>query len=708
MENKLIQFDSVPDNGSGIENNREGLLSRVVTRQYKLILFTSVAFLALAGAYAFLSPEKHQVKSRIYVERNSPRLMAEQSDIMSGSRNYLSAQAELIKSMPIISEMLSNPDIAVSLQQAGVTDPVYFLREKIDVNVGLKDDLISISGIDRNPIWMSNIINSMVDTYISYNNRLNNNTSKEVLELLQREKLKSHNELETKQKKLVELARSSGVLSSGREGDNIELVKLAKMAEVLTEAELELNSIQTLYDTVNSLVGQPDQIKAIATANGEYASYITEENSLRLRLQALEMKLKKFEQQATGQHPSVHATLEEIASVRRQIADNTARLAKDYLDSIIQKWVICSRNVNEQKKRFDEQKSVAWALNSKETEYTLLKNDIKRLEDICATLDRRIKEESVSAGAESMKVTILERADILSSELATNRTRLSAMGLIAGLWLGLVLGFMRELSDKNVRSIDDVNEATSMPLLGVVPSMDSNGSIRKHGLTAQLGASSKAAEAFREVWSSLYYQGLVSGHKVIMVTSPQAGDGKSVISSNLAITIAHSGARVLLIDADLRRPSQAKIHDSHFWRKHGLSTVLEYGLDSLADCIETTSITGLDLLSSGPAESLHCDLLAGKVFRDMLEVLKTKYDRIIIDAPPVLDIADSRIMASASDDTLLVVRADKSGRSQCAMATAILSSVGADIAGVVINDAVQKKNKYGYSNSKYSYISSAR
>ncbi len=691
---------------SGVGRGGEGLLSRVLLRRYKLIIVCGFVCTVLMGAYLLFSPAKLKVSSRLYVKRNSPRLMVDQNDIMSDSKNYLSAQAELIKSMPIISEMLSNPDIVKGLHQSGVRDHVKFLREAIDVNVGLKDDLITISGVSASPIWMSNIINSMVDTYISYNSRLNNRTSYEVAQHLLREKSISEAELKAKQQKLIELARESGIVSEGSEVDNIELVKLAKMAEVLTEAEMEFTSIEILYKTVNSLSGQPDQIKAIALADGSYPGYIQEENALRLKLVELENRLGKLQQEATGQHPAVYATMEEIAGVRRQIAENTARLAKNYLDSIIQKWVICSRNVDEQKRLFEKQKSVAWALNSQATEYAILKSEIKSLEDTCSTFDQRIKEETVSASSDSMNVIILERADIISSVSATSYSKVLAIGLIAGLWLGLFLGFVRELTDKHVHSLEDVNEATRLPLLGIVPRLDSKDGFRRHGMVTQLEAASPASEAFREIWSALYFQGRRFNQRVIMITSPQQGEGKSVVASNLAITMAHSGAKVLLIDADLRRPSQHKIHSSSVARRSGLSNVLECGLDLLNDSISSTSILNLDLISSGPGTAIHCDLLAGDIFSNMLEVLRGNYDRIIIDAPPVLDVADARIMASVCDSTLVVVRADKSFRDHCSLATSMLTSLGADIAGVVVNDALNDKKRYGYYKSSYTYTAS--
>ncbi|MBN2064205.1 MAG: polysaccharide biosynthesis tyrosine autokinase [Sedimentisphaerales bacterium] len=708
MEYQQIQPEFKNEYALQDMQQRQGLLARVVSKRWRIILASAVVALGITSAWTYFSPPKYSVSSRLFVEHKSPRLMIEQNNLMSGSRNFLSAQAEMVRSMPVISEMLANPDIVALMSQVGITDQIDFLRNEIKVSAGLKDDIVTVAGITTEPLWLADIINSMVDTYIAYNNRVNNRTSLAVVHLLQKEKDKTDAELLAKQTKLRELARENGVIDFEREGTNIEITRMATISEALTESELELASVQTLYDTVNALADKPDQIRAMAVAEGKYTNYLTQENSLRLRLQELEMQLSQLNQQATLEHPAVAATWEEISSVRRQLDEITFRLAREYTDSIIHKWVVCTRNVSENKRRLEEQKSIAWALNSKATEYALIKNDIDRLEDICSTLDRRIKEETVSAGSESMNITILERADVVSSVPVSSRAKAMATGLIAGLWLGLALAFVRELTDKNVRTAEDVNEATSLPLLGTIPALDSQDGIRKLGLTTQVDASSQAAEAFREIWSALYYRGIRDNRRAVMITSPQAGAGKSFVASNLAIIMAHAGLRVLLIDADLRNPTQHKIHGTSAWLRAGLADILEGGLDVLPDCIISTSVANLDMLSSGSGGFTHSELLAGDVFRQMLEVLKNSYDRIIIDTPPVLELADARIMASVCDSTVLVVRADQSRREQCTQATAILTAIGAELAGVIVNDIAVNKNSYSYKSYQYGKTSSVR
>ena len=691
-------LETLHEQAEDYSNSRDGLLDRLLSRRYKLILLSGAIGLVFALAYVLFAPSKYSVYSRIFVERTSPKLIDTKKEKMADSRNFLNAQAEVIQSMPIITNIISDTELVNSMKQAGIKDPLKYLRNTIDVSVGSSDDIITISGSSTEPLWLSNVINSMVDAYILHNSMLISSTSSEVISVLQKEKLANEVELKAKREKLFELARSNGAITL-EEGDNIELARLSKISEALTIAELELTEIQTQYDTINALVDKPDQIRSLALSDSTFSD--TEDRRLRGELQTLEKQLAQMKQKATGQHPAVYSILEKKALINRQLQENTARIAREYRENIIQRWVACSKKVQQQRIKLDEQKAIAWNTNSEAAEYEFLKKDISRLDESNDTLGRRINEESLSANSSSMNISIIERADVRSSIVKGSLVKTVAIGLVIGLWAGIFIGLVLELKDNSVSSVQDVNQATRLQILGTVPNMPVREGLRRLGMKSQIDAASEAAEAFREIWSHLYYQCVRQGKSIVMVTSPSPGEGKSVVASNIAITMAHSGIKVLLIDADFRSPAQQKIHDSKLYRRSGLATALERGIEILPDCIESTSITGLDLLSTGPGGSLHSDLLAGRRFPEILEVLKLSYDQIVIDTPPVLAVADTRIMAGFCDNTIMVVRADQSGRDQCAMAADILRSVGADITGVVINDITLGKKRYGYIARKY-------
>ena len=181
--------------------------------------------------------------------------------------------------------------------------------------------------------------------------------------------------------------------------------------------------------------------------------------------------------------------------------------------------------------------------------------------------------------------------------------------------------------------------------------------------------------------------------KTILVTSPAPGDGQTTRASNLAAAMAQAGNRVLLLDADFRKPMQHRIFNIE--KKAGLSTVLA-GEGNLDDAIFHSEIAGLDVLPCGPIPANPSEILNSQTFADLLDQLCLQYDHVVLDSPPVMPVTDSRILAASCDATLLAVRAEKSTRRVAVYAREVLRAVGARILGVVVNDVPRRKGVYGY------------
>jgi capsular exopolysaccharide synthesis family protein len=187
--------------------------------------------------------------------------------------------------------------------------------------------------------------------------------------------------------------------------------------------------------------------------------------------------------------------------------------------------------------------------------------------------------------------------------------------------------------------------------------------------------------------------------KTILITSPTPADGKSTLVSNLGIAMAQAGQKTLIIDADFRKSMQHTIFEANH-QELGLSTVLA-GITTSAEAIQKTKIEGLELLPCGPDVPNPSEMLNSEIFAQLLEILSDRYDRIIIDSPPVTLITDAKILAALCNLTILVVRVDKSTRKASRQARDGLLGIGAKLLGVVVNDA-PKEGRYGY-YSTYGY-----
>ncbi len=251
------------------------------------------------------------------------------------------------------------------------------------------------------------------------------------------------------------------------------------------------------------------------------------------------------------------------------------------------------------------------------------------------------------------------------------------LGLLYGLALGLVVAILRHVLDRHVRSEADVRKSTALPLLGGIA--ESQGQ-RNTSRPVVLGGS--GTDAFRQLRTNLEFAAVSQQMKSLVVTSSQAGEGKSTVALNLALSIAQSGQKVILVDADLRLPTVASA--TGLEGNVGLTTVL-IGRSTLADATQHWGSGRLSVLTSGPLPPNPTELLGSQAMQDLITALEGEYDTIILDAPPVLPVADATILTRNTDGILLVVGATRVSQHNLSKAVEQLSLVNANVVGVVLN-----------------------
>ena len=292
--------------------------------------------------------------------------------------------------------------------------------------------------------------------------------------------------------------------------------------------------------------------------------------------------------------------------------------------------------------------------------------------------------------ASPVSLGITEQASVPKHPVSPNKLLDLAAGLLGGLLLAAALVALREALDTTIKTNDDLAELTSLPVLGSIP-FDKNAAQRR--VAMDTASTSVRAEAFRKLRANLQFAQVDDTPKVIVVTSPVPGEGKTTTSVNLALSLADAGLRTCLVDADLRRPSVAPTFG--LVEGAGLTTVL-IGQARVEDVTQQAG-GRLAVLTSGavppnPTELLSCGRMA-----DVLRELAETYDVVIVDSAPLLPVADTIGLAPLADGVLLVVRASKTGRDQIRDAAESLSRTGVRILGAVFSMSTASKNKaYGY------------
>ncbi len=260
-----------------------------------------------------------------------------------------------------------------------------------------------------------------------------------------------------------------------------------------------------------------------------------------------------------------------------------------------------------------------------------------------------------------------------------------------GFGFSTALAFALHFIDKSVRTPRDVSNA-HLPVLGTIPTTDDDEVEIERVETACLDAPhSVVAEAFRNLRANLFFSAPAEQQGVILVTSPSGGNGKTTVATNLAISIALSGRRVLLVDANFRRAATSELFEN--MKVEGLSNIL-IGQGQLRDYVTTTSVPGLDVLSAGPVPQNPAELLGSSYLRDVIVDARSRYDQVIFDGPPVLLVSDAMVLAGAVDGCLLVCQYRKTSRGALQRTRSNLESINARIFGAVLNEVQSRRGGY--------------
>ena len=737
----------------------EGLL-QIALRHRWTILLTTVLFLFVAFVYILKATPIYTSTSRLYVEQSEPRIIGDYEGIMTRSKNYLYTQAELLKSTPIVGEVADNAQVRRFRTFNEVDNWAAYIKKNLAIEVGKKDDIISVAFDSPYPQEAAGVVNTVVDSYVKYHSVRKQTMVNEVLKILQKEKIKRDKELSDKYEEMIQFTRENGVVSFDNKGGNVIFQKLLTLSGALTESQLMTINAQADYEAVKAIADDPEKVKQFASAmptTGIRVLVNDTETQLESELRDAEVELKSTKYHVTEDHPAIKALHTKIEHIKNELQEERKEFADAYIEVMGQRWQTAKQKEQTLLASFNSQHQEAQDLGVKASEYAMLHSELGRAERICEILDDRIKELNVTEDTGALNISILEVAHAATGPSKPQKARILAMALVLGLMFGGGLALVRDWMDIRLRSADEVTALLGIPVLGIVPTITevrtivgrgqkfwldfkpavldvyrriqlavspgaARSKIKRSAVTSPAVGGGKAvsdkqnvvaygqkvylepksviAEAYRTIRTAVFFGVPKGGAKTILITSPDAGDGKSTLVSNLGIAMAQAGQKTLIIDADLRKPMQHNIFE--FENGRGLSSVL-VGTVTLEKAIQAGPVKELDILSCGPEVPNPSEILNSDAFAEIVkEQLAKRYDRIIIDSPPFGLFADSQILAAICDITVLLLKAEKSTRKHSQQARDVLLSVGGRLLGAVVNDVPRKHGRLGY-YSGYGY-----
>jgi succinoglycan biosynthesis transport protein ExoP len=699
-----------PEGLAGMESIQglSGNLFEILWRRRWTVFLTSV--LVLAGGFLYLQrvTPMYTSTSRIYVEQTGPQVFDRNSGgMISRWDSYLYTQAERLKSSDILSAALKMPNMSRLQSLAGVSNPITALRRKLDVVVGRKDEIINVSYVSPYPAEAAEIVNNVVDSYVTANEQGNRNTLGEVVRILKEEKSRRNQELLTKLEKMMEYKKQNADLALGTNQEtNIIVRRLERLSMALTEAQLTAVECQSFYEAVKKMAGNPASVRQLVESQRIGGMYISAVNnsaasSVRTELDRIERDRTNSLRALKPNHPVVGAFDAEAEQTEKQLV----RLDKEFVQSVLevakQQYEMAREKETELQKYYNEQQEEAVSLNNQLAQFTLLQSDYDQTKELCGLLNDSIQRLDVTTEVGSLNISILETAAPAERPSSPQKTKTMGLALVMGLLAGTGVAVLRELKDQRLRSTEEISALLGLPVLGAIPSMGrTKESPAVRGQKVRNGPESHEAEAFRTLRTAVFFGAPKEETRKILVTSPAPGEGKSTVVANMAIAMAQTGQRVIIVDGDLRRPMQHNIFGLDRNGK-GISSVLA-GAMSLKEAIESTGTAHLDVLTAGPHVPNPAEMLNSERFRRIIESLAKVYDRVILDSPPVVAVTDSLILAVRCDVTVMVLRAEVSTRRISTQALEALAGVDARVLGVVVNDVPRGSGRYGY-HSGYSY-----
>lgn len=503
-------------------------------------------------------------------------------------------------------------------------------------------------------------------------------------------------DLKAKVERADEALQSFGSLHdiiSLEERENVIIQRLNELNEALTKAEAERMGKEALYKQTKDR--HFDSLPSIL------------ENKLIMDLKQsfihLEAQYTKLSETFKPDYPEMVRLKAQMETVQKRLNNETekiiASIKNDYESSLRRESLL--------RQSFEQQKARVMTMKEKAIQYNILKREADTNRELYKGLLQRMKEAGVSAGIMSSNIQVVDKAELPTKPYKPNKRLNLILAAVVGLFLGVGLAFFFEYLDNTVKTPEDVEQLIRLPSFGMVPDISSHrrrqlekGATYPVELITHAHPKSMLSEAYRNIRTSILLSFSERPPKRIAITSPNPAEGKTTTVINTAIALSQTGARVVIVDADLRKPRIHKVFTEE--NGFGLSNFLS-GNAKLDAVIKKGEIPNLCYIPAGPIPPNPSELIGSQLFKTMIQSLEEQFDHIVFDSPPVLGFADSIILSTFVDGMILVAVGGKTPRETLQRAKGLLLQANAKILGVVINRVNIERSEYGYYYYRYHY-----
>jgi succinoglycan biosynthesis transport protein ExoP len=559
------------------------------------------------------------------------------------------------------------------------------------------------------------IVNTIAQTFVDQNREKRAETSGTTSSFLSQRIAELQSNIRGKEEELINYGKSHQILSL-EANQNVVVERLAGLNKQLLEAENERKLAEAAYKA--SL--QPGAAEALAeggSSEREVPSATKLSTEAALKLAELKQKRAELLVENTEKWPAVKEIDKQIAVIEKQMRDTRTRAISVVTTNLSTRYRQALATEEALRKAYDQQRAETLTQNEAAVNYRIIQQEIETNKSLLDGLLQRTKENDVIMAGTPNNIRVVDYAIAQKRAVEPKRTRIVGLAFLFSLGFGVGLAFLIEYLDDSVRSTEDVENFLHLPSVAVIPQIgkakakrllsparknalaSSNGNgARQDVLLTNIEKHSALAEAYRHLRTSILLSTAGRPPRTLLVTSSLPSEGKTTTAVNTALSLAQTGAKVLIIDADMRRPRVHSIFNIS--NDRGLSALLsrEASDTEVSEAFQVNEESGMFILTAGPSPPNPAELIGSEQMLKLIRTVTLNFTHVIIDSPPIAAFTDGVLIASMVEGVLLVVHSGKASRKVIGRARKLLQDVGARIIGVVLNNV-----EAAGSNSDYYY-----
>jgi capsular exopolysaccharide synthesis family protein len=672
--------------------------------------------LALAVLYNYTTRPVYQATTQILIDRDTPNVLPNKElvELVQGGMDYYQTQYQLLKGRSLAEraverlKLQTHPELATGPMMnpwervrgffgrppSAVVDPsglplspaAAAFRSRIDVDPLPGSRLVNLHFRAYDPQVAADAVNMLAQLYIEQSLELRFTTSTEATGWLSDRLKEQQAKVEAAEKALQQYREAEGLVNQEEKQGLVEQ-KLEMLNGAVLDARTDRIAKESLYTQIAA--AGPGQIESFPLVLGSEPV-----QALKAELALLQKEEARLSDTLGDRHPDMVRVRAQIRSTEEKIRAeirNVARAAESEYRTALAKEARLEANL-------EAVKHEAQDTNRKSIEYGVLKREMETNRQLYQDLLTKTKQTGLETELKTTNIRVVEKAETPRGPVSPNRMRNYQVALVLGLLVGIGLALAFEHLDNTFKTPEDVKAHLQVPFLGMVPDVGvrtAGGPSRGPNASQILKSPNSAvADAYRVLRTNLIFTSAETTGRVLLVTSASPGEGKTTTVANLATALAQNGAKVLAVDADLRRPTLN--HHFGLQKTPGLSDLI-VGKSVASQAIQSTRVNGLQVLACGYQPPNPVELLGSPMMKQILDAIRAHYDWVLIDAPPLLAMADAAVLCSLVEGVVVVLAAEVATKPGVMRAIDQVLSVGGKVTGVVLNKVNLERNSYYYS-----------